>query len=136
MKCNYLLLYCLLIRGTASDVLGMVSDTVFRNTVRDNNTVTSEIRQIWDYFLDHHLFFLVGKGFTNRILRIQTFFYQVSNKRSSLQMALHIYIDMVLTCSAIPILPSVNFSPESGGSVKPSSAMLEMRTQGTIRLKK
>ena len=36
----------LLIRGTASDVLGIVSDTVFRNTVRDNNTVTSEIRQI------------------------------------------------------------------------------------------
>ena len=33
-------------------------------------------------------------------------------------------------------LPRVSFSPESGGRVKPSRAMLEMRTQGTIRLKK
>ena len=33
-------------------------------------------------------------------------------------------------------LPSVSFSPESGGRVKPRRAMLEMRTQGTIRLKK
>jgi hypothetical protein len=29
-------------------------------------------------------------------------------------------------------LPRVSFSPESGGSVKPSRAMEEMRTQGTI----
>lgn len=35
-----------------------------------------------------------------------------------------------------PVLPRVSFSPESGGRVKPSRAMLEMRTQGTIRLKK
>ena len=33
-------------------------------------------------------------------------------------------------------LPSVSFSPESGGKVKPSSAIEDMRTQGTIRLKK
>ena len=33
-------------------------------------------------------------------------------------------------------LPKVSFSPESGGSVKPRSAIEEMRTQGTIRLKK
>ena len=33
-------------------------------------------------------------------------------------------------------IPRVSFSPESGGKVKPSRAMLEMRTQGTIRLKK
>ena len=46
----------LLIRGTASDVLGIVSDTVFRNTVRDNNTVTSEIRQIWNYFQTSRFF--------------------------------------------------------------------------------
>jgi len=32
--------------------------------------------------------------------------------------------------------PKVSFSPESGGKVKPSRAMDEMRTQGTIRLKK
>ena len=29
-------------RGTASEVLGMVWDTVFRKTVRDRRTVTSE----------------------------------------------------------------------------------------------
>jgi len=34
------------------------------------------------------------------------------------------------------ILPKVSFSPESGGSVKPNSAIEDMRTQGTIRLKK
>ena len=34
----------ILIRGTASDVLGIVSDTVLRNTVSESNTVTSEIR--------------------------------------------------------------------------------------------
>ena len=33
-------------------------------------------------------------------------------------------------------LPKVSFSPESGGSVNPRSAIEEMRTQGTIRLKK
>jgi len=33
-------------------------------------------------------------------------------------------------------LPKVSFSPESGGSVNPSRAMDEMRTHGTIRLKK
>ena len=32
----------ILMSGTASDVLGMDSDTVFKNTVRDSNTVTSE----------------------------------------------------------------------------------------------
>jgi hypothetical protein len=29
-------------RGTASEVFGMDSDTVFKNTVRDSSTVTSE----------------------------------------------------------------------------------------------
>ena len=33
-------------------------------------------------------------------------------------------------------VPNVSFSPESGGNVKPSSAMEEMSTQGTMRLKK
>ncbi len=33
-------------------------------------------------------------------------------------------------------LPKVNFSPESGGSVKPSNAIEEINTQGTIKLKK
>lgn len=33
-------------------------------------------------------------------------------------------------------LPSDNFSPESGGSVKPSSAIEAISTQGTIKLKK
>jgi len=33
-------------------------------------------------------------------------------------------------------LPSVNFSPESGGKVNPSRAMEDIRTQGTIKLKK
>lgn len=33
-------------------------------------------------------------------------------------------------------LPSVSFSPQSGGSVKPKRAMDEMSTHGTIRLKK
>ena len=32
--------------------------------------------------------------------------------------------------------PSDNFSPESGGSVKPSTAMEAIRRQGTIRLVK
>lgn len=33
-------------------------------------------------------------------------------------------------------LPSVNFSPESGGSVKPNRAIEEIKTHGTIKLKK
>lgn len=33
-------------------------------------------------------------------------------------------------------LPKVSFSPESGGRVKPNRAMLEIKTQGTMRLKK
>lgn len=33
-------------------------------------------------------------------------------------------------------LPRVSFSPESGGKVKPNRAMLDISTQGTIRLKK
>ena len=33
-------------------------------------------------------------------------------------------------------VPSESFSPESGGKVKPSTAMEAMRTQGTMRLKK
>ena len=33
-------------------------------------------------------------------------------------------------------LPKVSFSPASGGRVKPRRAIEEMRTQGTIRLKK
>ena len=33
-------------------------------------------------------------------------------------------------------LPSESFSPESGGRVKPSTAIDAMRTQGTMRLKK
>ena len=32
--------------------------------------------------------------------------------------------------------PKESFSPESGGRVKPSTAMEAMRTQGTIREKK
>ena len=38
--------------------------------------------------------------------------------------------------SIVPKIPSVSFSPESGGSVNPRRAMEEMSTQGTIRLKK
>ena len=34
--------YSILIKGTASEVLGMDSDTVFRNTVNDRSIVTSE----------------------------------------------------------------------------------------------
>ncbi len=34
------------------------------------------------------------------------------------------------------ILPSDNFSPESGGSANPSSAIDAIKTQGTIKLKK
>lgn len=33
-------------------------------------------------------------------------------------------------------LPNVNFSPESGGSVKPKSAIDDISTHGTIKLKK
>lgn len=33
-------------------------------------------------------------------------------------------------------VPKESFSPESGGSVKPKSAIEAMSTQGTIRLKK
>ncbi len=33
-------------------------------------------------------------------------------------------------------VPSVSFSPESGGCVKPSNDMDEKMTDGTIRLKK
>ena len=33
-------------------------------------------------------------------------------------------------------LPSDNFSPESGGSVNPRTAIDAMRTHGTMRLKK
>lgn len=33
-------------------------------------------------------------------------------------------------------IPRVSFSPESGGRVKPRSAMEEMSTEGTMRLKK
>jgi hypothetical protein len=33
----------ILIRGTASEVLGMNSETAFRNTVRDSKMVTSAI---------------------------------------------------------------------------------------------
>lgn len=33
-------------------------------------------------------------------------------------------------------LPNVSFSPESGGSVNPSRAIDEIKTHGTIRLKK
>lgn len=33
-------------------------------------------------------------------------------------------------------LPNVNFSPESGGSVKPNSAIDDISTHGTIKLKK
>lgn len=34
------------------------------------------------------------------------------------------------------LLPKDNFSPESGGSVNPSTAMEAIKTQGTIKLKK
>ena len=43
-----------------------------------------------------------------------------------------LYLSLVINRN----LPSVSFSPESGGNVKPSSAIEDMRTQGTIRLKK
>lgn len=33
-------------------------------------------------------------------------------------------------------LPSVSFSPESGGNVKPSRAIDDISTHGTIKLKK
>lgn len=33
-------------------------------------------------------------------------------------------------------LPNVSFSPESGGSVNPSRAIDEIKTHGTIKLKK
>ena len=33
-------------------------------------------------------------------------------------------------------LPNDSFSPESGGRVKPNTAIDAMRTQGTIKLKK
>lgn len=33
-------------------------------------------------------------------------------------------------------LPRVSFSPESGGNVKPSRAIDEIKTHGTIKLKK
>ena len=47
------------IKGTASDVLGIVSETVFKNTVSDRRTVTSERFMIMGkgpfkfYILDH-----------------------------------------------------------------------------------
>lgn len=59
-------------KGTASDVAGIVSATILRNTVNDNKIVT----------------------------------------------------------------PNDNFSPESGGKVKPNTAIDAIRTQGTIKLKK
>lgn len=59
-------------RGTASEVAGMVSATMFRKTVSDSRMVT----------------------------------------------------------------PSDSFSPESGGNVKPRTAIEAISTQGTIRLKK
>lgn len=34
------------------------------------------------------------------------------------------------------IVPKDNFSPESGGSVNPSTAIEAIKTQGTIKLKK
>ena len=34
------------------------------------------------------------------------------------------------------VLPSESFSPESGGRVKPRTAIDAMRTHGTMRLKK
>lgn len=37
---------------------------------------------------------------------------------------------------SIEHVPRVNFSPESGGRVKPSNAIDEISTQGTMRLKK
>ena len=43
-----------------------------------------------------------------------------------------------LLCGSILIsaLPSVSFSPQSGGRVKPSRAIEDISTQGTIKLKK
>ena len=38
-------LYCLPIRGTASEVVGMISDTKFMKTVSDRRTVTSAKHQ-------------------------------------------------------------------------------------------
>lgn len=59
-------------KGTASDVAGIVSATMFKKTVSDSKIVT----------------------------------------------------------------PSDNFSPESGGNVKPNTAIDAISTQGTIKLKK
>ena len=36
-----ILFFCILIKGTASDVAGMDSETVLRNTVNDSSIVTS-----------------------------------------------------------------------------------------------
>ena len=36
----------------------------------------------------------------------------------------------------VVVVPSDNFSPESGGRVKSRTAIEEMRRQGTMRLKK
>ena len=46
----------ILIRGTASDVLGIDSDTVLRNTVKDNSTVTSKSKSVL-FCLTVHFFF-------------------------------------------------------------------------------
>ena len=43
---------------------------------------------------------------------------------------------IIITSKSLLTLPSVSFSPESGGRVNPRRAIEEMSTQGTIRLKK
>ena len=43
---NILLVVDLLIRGTASEVLGIDSETALRKTVRDSKTVTSKVANI------------------------------------------------------------------------------------------
>ena len=43
---------------------------------------------------------------------------------------------LLMSAVVISMLPRDNFSPESGGKVKPRTAMLEMRRQGMMRLEK
>ena len=77
-----------------------------RNTVRESSTVTSKSAPSSCFY----------------VYRIARDVYSCTGRAVSL------YVEGTL--------PRVSFSPESGGRVKPRRAMEEMRTQGTIRLKK
>ena len=56
--CNHyigkLLVVNLLIRGTASEVLGIDSETALRKTVRDSKTVTSKVTNINLHLLTYY----------------------------------------------------------------------------------